>query len=210
MRPPELAFAIIGAVAVPHAAAPLVALRLRVSATGPVGGAFLRCQVEIDAARRRYDEAERERLGDLFGGPSVWERGLKSLHWGRVTVLVPAFEESAVVDLELPCTQDLCVAAARYVAGLSGGTMPIRIFFGGTVFASDAEGRAQVLPIPMSREASFDLPVAVWRELLSEHFPGSAFVPLRRDLLDRLDRARLARGLTSLDQLVEQLLEEPA
>src|SRR4029079_15632806 len=106
----QLSFAIEGAAAVPHAAAPLVALRLRVSAPGRVGGAFLRCQVDLDATRRRYDDGERERLADLFGGPSVWERGLRALHWARVTALVPAFEGSTVVELEIPCTQDLCVA----------------------------------------------------------------------------------------------------
>jgi len=204
----ELSFAIEGAAPVPNAAAPLVALRLRVSARVPVGGAFLRCQVDIEATRRRYDEGERERLADLFGGPSVWERGIRALHWARVTVLVPAFDQSTVVDIEVPCTQDLCVAAARYVAGLSGGTMPVRVLFGGTVFASDAEGRMQVMPIPWSREASYEMPVAIWRDLVAEHFSGTSFVPLRREIALRLDRARLARGLSTLDQLVEELLED--
>jgi len=204
---PDLRFTIEGAAPVPHAAVPLVALRLRVAARERVGGAFLRCQVEIDAIRRRYDAGERERLADLFGGPTVWERGLRALHWARVTVLVPAFEDSAVVDLELPCTQDLCVAAARYVAGLSDGTMPLRVLFAGTVFAFDGEGRAQVVPIPLSREASFELPIAVWRDLVAEHFPGTAFVPLSSQLALRLERARAERSLATLDELVEQLLE---
>jgi hypothetical protein len=54
---PKLHFQIEGAEAVPHAAAPLIALKLRITnlpADEAIHTLTLRCQVQIEPAKRRY------------------------------------------------------------------------------------------------------------------------------------------------------------
>jgi hypothetical protein len=60
--------------------------------------------------------------------------------------------------------------------------------------------------VPWDREARFQLPVAVWRDLMEQHFPGSEWVRMRRDTVDALAHFRHVRGLTSWDAAVEALL----
>jgi hypothetical protein len=81
---PELHFAIEGAEAVANAAAPLLALKLRIT-NFPIAEAIhtltLRCQVQIEPARRSYVPREREQLLDLFGTPERWSRTVRPLLW---------------------------------------------------------------------------------------------------------------------------------
>ena len=65
---PELHFKIEAAEAVPHAAAPLIALKLRITnlpASEAIHTLTLRCQVQIEPAKRRYVPGEQEKLLDL-------------------------------------------------------------------------------------------------------------------------------------------------
>ena len=66
---PELHFQIEGAEAIPHAAAPLIALKLRITnlpASEGIHTLTLRCQVQIEPSKRRYVPQEQEKLLDLF------------------------------------------------------------------------------------------------------------------------------------------------
>ena len=65
-----------------------------------------------------------------------------------------------------------------------------------------------MLPIPWDREASYGLPVAVWREAMEQHFPGSAWLRLGRDTFDALYRYRSGNALLSWDEAVRRLLKE--
>lgn len=204
----DLDFAITGAEPVPYAASPLLALKLKVMVSpnaGPINGAMVRCQVQIDVTRRRHDAAERERLRDLFGTADLWDRAVRPLHWAQVTVMVPRFDGATTVDLEVPCTQDLAVAVSHYLDSLEGGTVPVRVLFSGSIFCMHGQS-AQILPIPHSHEASFDLPVATWKDLLAAYFPNAVFLPVRRDLYDRLRRIQGQSTAVSVDDVIELLL----
>src|SRR5437762_9564610 len=112
-----LTFAIAGAHAEPHAAVPTLTFRLRIGeASGaPIHSVMLRCQVQIEARRRRHAAVEQERLTDLFGDPSRWPETLRARLGTQATVVVPAFEKGIEVDLPVPCTYDFEVTAAKYL-----------------------------------------------------------------------------------------------
>src|ERR1700761_1652337 len=97
---PDLQFQIEGAEAVPHAAVPLIALRLRITSQDEsIHSLNLRCQVQIEPAKRRYVPQEQEKLLDLFGTPERWSRTVKPLLWMNTTVAVPGFRDSITVEL---------------------------------------------------------------------------------------------------------------
>src|SRR5690242_18128550 len=110
---PDLNFRVDGAEPERFAAAPLMTFRLRVSeavADGasptPVHAVVLRCQVRIEPEKRRYDDAEKERLLDLFGTPERWGQTLRPMLWTHVNATVPPFTGATLVDLPVPCTAD--------------------------------------------------------------------------------------------------------
>jgi hypothetical protein len=65
----ELTFDCTGARPDRYAVVPSMTLSLRISETTGqrVDAIALRCQIRIEPARRRYDDAEAQRLNDLFG-----------------------------------------------------------------------------------------------------------------------------------------------
>lgn len=212
---PDLGFTVESAEAVPFAAAPLIVLKLRIEnrpADQPIHALLLRCQIQIDAPFRVYQPREEEGLRDLFGARERWGQTLKKVQWMNVSALVPGFTGSAVVNLELPCTYDLNVASAKYFHALEKGEVPLLLLFSGTAYWENAEGNLQVAQIPWSKETSFRLPVRVWKEVMEQYFPNLGFLMLRRDILDRVHRYKVARGLPTFEQALEELLpaDQPA
>jgi len=204
----SLSFEVLGARAEPYAAVPTLAFRLRIAeATGErIHTIALRCQIQIESRRRHYAAAEEERLLELFGEPHRWGQTLKTILWTHASLMVPGFEGSTEVDMPVACTYDFEVTAAKYFHGLDDGEIPLLLLFSGTVFQRGESGFS-VEPVPWDREASFRLPVRVWRELMDRYFPGCAWIRLRRDTLDALHRFRGRRALPSWDDALEALLQ---
>jgi hypothetical protein len=210
---PDLNFQVEGAEPQRHAAAPLLLFRLRICESIPAGATStpihsvaLRCQVRIEPARRRYDAREQERLRDLFGTPERWGQTLRPLLWTHVSAVVPPFEGAGSVDLPVPCSSDFSLAATKYFDALEEGDLPLCFLFSGTIFHETAEGALQVAQIPWEKEASFRLPVSTWRALMDLYYPNIAYVGLRKDVFERLDRYRSSRGLPTWEQALERLL----
>ena len=67
--------------------------------------------------------------------------------------MVPGFTGSTELDLPVPFTYDLEIAATRYFASLDDGEVPLLLLFSGTVFGS-ADGRLRVQQVPWSKEIS--------------------------------------------------------
>lgn len=207
---PELEFAIEGAEALRYEATPAVRLDLRVSAPEAldVHTLLLDCQVRIAPRRRSYpDAAERERLTDLFGPEEQWGRSLQGLLWANLPLFVPRFRGEGQAGLDLPCSYDFEVSAARYMAALEGGSVPLEVLFSGTIFWSQ-EGRQRVARVPLDREAGFELPVERWRETMDAHFPGAAWLRVSRDRFARLQAYRAREALPSWDAVLDSLLRE--
>lgn len=206
---PELQFQIEGAEAVPLAAAPLLALKLRITNT-PADQAIhtvsLRCQIQIEPTRRRYAPTEKEKLRDLFGEPERWSRTVRSLLWMNTSVAVPGFTGSTVVDVQLPCTFDFNVATTKYLHALEAGDIPLCMLFSGTVFYRAAEGALQVEQIPWEREANYRFPAAVWQQMMDAHYPNSAWLCLHRDAFERLYQYKVRHGIPTWEQVLEKLV----
>jgi hypothetical protein len=206
---PELSFRVEGAEAVPFAASPMLALKLRVTnaeADEPIQTIALRCQIQLEVTQRRYNADEQERLGDLFGEPERWGQTLRTMLWTHASVVVTPFVGSTLVDLAVPCTFDFNVAATKYFAGLEDGEIPLCLLFSGTVFYETADGVLQVAQIPWDREAKFRLPVGVWKQMMDIYYPNSAWLNLRRDVFDRLHQYKRQRGLPTWEQALERLM----
>lgn len=209
-RVPELGFAVRRAHALAHSAAPTIRFDLEVESLSghEVRSVLLNVQIQIAARRRSYDPRAQERLIELFGTPERWGSTLSTLPWLRTTVVVPAFSGSAQVELDVPCTYDLEVKASRYLNALDGGTVPLELLFNGSVFYAGEGGGLQTAMIGWDKEAVFDMPVEVWRAMMNQHFPGSAWLRIGRDTYERLNDHRSRHQLASWEETFDSLLDE--
>ena len=207
----ELAFDCIGARVDRYAVVPAMSLVLSISETSgqKVEAIALRCQIRIEPARRRYSAAEAERLNDLFGDTERWADTLKPMQFTTVATMVPGFLGRCEIDLPVAFTYDLEVGSARYFDSLEAGEIPLLLLFSGTVFTI-ADGRIQVQQVPWSKEASYRLPVAVWREAIDAHFPNSAWIKMSRQTLADLQRFKSAHALPTWDLTLAALLARAA
>jgi hypothetical protein len=205
-----LSFQVEGAEAVAHAAAPLLAFKLRVTnadADEPIQTVALRCQIQFETTRRLYNEREQERLLDLYGEPERWGQTLRTMLWTHASLVMTPFKGSTLVELPVPCTFDFNVAAAKYFAGLEEGEVPLCLLFSGTVFYEADDGALQVAQISWEKEAKYRLPIRVWREMMDFYYPNSVWLSLRRDVFDRLSRYKMRRGIPTWEQAFDSLLQ---
>jgi hypothetical protein len=195
------------------AAAPHLLFRLRIAENVPSGGSptpihsvVLRCQVRVEPARRRYQPTEEPQLLDLFGTPERWGQTMRTLLWTHVSAVVPPFTGQVEMDLPVPCSFDLSLAATRYFQALEGGDLPLCFLFSGTIFHESDEGELRVAQISWEKEADFRLPVETWRRLADIYYPNTAWLCLRKDIFDRFDQFRGRRGLPTPEAAMERLL----
>lgn len=205
---PDLSFFVTRAEAAPFAAVPQLLFKLRVVQSGGainIHSVALRCQIRIEPAKRRHSPAEGERMLDLFGPPERWSQTLRPMLWTHTSATVPAFTESTVVDLPVPCTFDFNVAATKYFDALQDGDIPLSLLFSGTIFYEGETG-LRVVQVPWEKEAHFRLPVAVWKEMMSHYYPNTAWLCLRRDVFDRMHAYKSQRGIPTWEAAFEHLL----
>jgi len=205
----DLIFGCTGVTADRYAATPTLTFALTITERSGVRihAIALRCQIRIEPHRRRYSAAEAQRLHDLFGDPSRWAETVKPIQLATVTTMVPTFTAVTEANVEVPVTYDLEVTSARYLHGLDDGTIPLLLLFSGTVFVASGEGFSVEL-VPWSAEASFRMPVSVWRELVDNHFPNSAWLRCSRETLDELSEFKAKRALPTWDATLQALLAE--
>lgn len=207
----DLIFECVGAEAERHAAVPTILLKLRI--TEPSGAAIhaiaLHTQLRIETQRRHYAPAESDRLLELFGELSRWGDTLKPLHFTNLSTIVPAFTGSTTIDLPVPCTYDFEVTAAKYLQALDDGEIPLLLLFNGSIFAR-ADNGFSVVPVPWHLEASYRLPVRVWRDVMDRYFPQSAWIRMRRETFDALQHYKARQALPTWDAALEALLARVA
>ncbi len=205
----DLTFTVENAVPLTYAASPLLSFNLRVACAAAderIESIALRCQIQFEVTRRHYTEREQERLLDLFGEPERWSQTLRTMLWTHAAVTVPAFTGSTVVDLPVPCTYDFNVAATKYFHGLEEGEVPLCLLFSGTVFYRDTEGAMRIGQVPWEKEATFRLPITVWRAMMDHYYPNSAWLNLPQDVFDRLYAYKSRHGLPTWEQVIARLL----
>jgi hypothetical protein len=205
---PDLELEVVSAAAEPDALIPILNFRIGITEREGhrVDSISLRCQVMVQATRRAYAPGEQEALLDLFGKPARWGTTLKTMLWTHASTDVPGFTGSTEAVVPVSCTHDLTVTAGKYFFALEEGEVPLMFQFSGTIFWRDDEGSLQVAPIPWSKEAGFRLPVATWRGLMEAHDPDGAWLCLRRDTVDRLNRYKAHSGVPGWDEALARLL----
>ena len=149
----------------------------------------LRCQIRIEPTRRRYAPAEQERLLDLFGEPERWGQTLSEARSGPIPASSsrrsPAVRSSifpfparsismsprpnTFTPSKMAKSRSACCSAARSSTRTKMDSL-------------------QVSQIPWEKEATFRLPVSVWKEMIELYYPNSAWLCLGRDVFDRLYR----------------------
>jgi hypothetical protein len=206
---PQLRFAVQRCAPLDYAAVPTLAFTLRIeeAEARQVRAVLLDAQVQIAARRRGYLDGERGRLLEVFGTPDRWANTLRILPWTRTTVVVPPFAGSTVVDLLVPCTYDLEVTAAKYLAALEDGEVPLELLFSGSVFFTAPEGLLQTARIALDSEVEYRMPVSVWRQAMDRHFPNTAWLRLGRESFDRLTAYKARHAFVSWDAAIDSLLE---
>lgn len=203
----EVTFAVVDIAPEPYAVTPILTATIGIAAVGeePIHAIALRCQVRIDPLRRNYSDDEAAGLTDLFGPRERWATTQQNFLWQHATAMVPGFSGATQVRLPLECTYDFEVKAAKYLLALRDGTIGLQFLFSGTVFAQGARAFG-VRQIPWDREDRYELPVSVWRDLITQHYPNTGFVRLRRETIDALAAYRSARGLLGFDDALDELL----
>ncbi len=205
---PDLEFRVDGAAPVAYCTTPTLGFKLYISNSSEeaIQSVALNCQVRIEAQRRRYGAGEKERLLELFGEPPRWSQTLRSLLWTHVGVNVHGFVGSTVLELPVTCTYDFNVLSAKYFHALDGEDVPVLLLFSGTIFFTDSDGQLQIQMISWNKEASYKLPVAVWRSMMEMYYPNTAWLALRRDVVERLELYKARSGLVTWEQTLESLL----
>jgi hypothetical protein len=209
---PDPEFAVLAARTVRYAASPMMTIDLQVSEPSgrPVYMMALTIQVMIEPARRRYDDETRVKLLELFGEPERWSVTTRSVVWCQLDVLVPAFTGSTVVTVPIQCSFDQELAAAKYLHSLPDGEAPLAMHFNGTIYYPADDGGLQMVLVPWTKSIDFRMPVSVWRETIEHYYPNTGWLALRSETLEALQRAKLDRGLATLDACVSSLLGEVA
>lgn len=206
---PDLSFSIESVEALPFAATPTLAFRLRLANATPekIHTVALQCQIQIEATRRRYTPADQENLRDLFDRPDRWSQTVRNLLWTHVSCAVPAFQSNTAVDLHVPCTFDFNVAATKYLHGVEDGEVPLVFQFSGNVFYSEQDAPLGVTPISWDKESRFRLPVRAWKDMMDLYYPNSAWLCLRRDVFDRLYHYKVQHGIPTWEDALETILQ---
>jgi len=194
----DLTFEVVGVAPERYAATPTITFRVRVTETtgDPVHAVALRTQIMIEPQRRRYVQAEEERLLAQFGETHRWGDTLKPFLWTNVSTMISSFTDSVEVDIQVPCTYDW-----------ETGEVPLNLLFGGTIF-SKGESGFTVEPVPWNKEARFGMPAVMWRAVMDIYFPGTAWLRVPRETLDKLERFRTIRGLPSWERTFDVLVGE--
>ncbi|MFF2084492.1 DUF6084 family protein [Nocardia sp. NPDC058176] len=202
-------FAVMGIQPEPYAATPALSARIGIAVLGeePVHAIALRAQVRIEPHRRGYTDEESAGLIDLFGPRERWRDTQRSFLWMHCATMVPGFHGGAQVDLPMPCTYDFEVSGSKYLHALREGTVPLIFLFSGTVFIRGTTGFA-VQQIPWDREDKFEMPVSVWEDLMTAHFPNAGWLRLQRDTVEALAAYKSSHGLLGFDDAVLRLLED--
>ena len=207
---PWLALEVSDVRPVDHAAAPTLSFTLEIDDRSgrDVFAVALTIQILLEPIKRKYDDATRESLIELFGEPGRWATTARRMVWSSESVLVHAFKGSTSVEVPVLCNYDLELAATRYFSALPDGEVPLVWHFNGSVYYGGADDRVQVVPIPWDTVAEYNMPVAAWRTMIDRHYPNRGWVALDAGTAERLGRLKAGRGLHTVDQTVNELLDE--
>ena len=204
---PDVTFTVLDVTPERYAVAPILEARIGISGTGgeAIHAIALRCQIRISHCDAAYTDEEAAGLLDMFGPRERWSATQQAFPWLHATSMVPGFTGTTTSTMPLQCTYDVEVAAAKYFHALRNGTIPLQFLFSGTIFGSGERG-LRVRHVSWDCEDSYDMPVAVWQNLIAQHYPNSGWLRLRHDNIAALSEFKSRNGLLDLDDAVSALV----
>jgi hypothetical protein len=205
---PDLSFGITEADVLPFAADPTILFKLLIKNAAPgerIRSILLRAQIRIEPTRRHYEAEEERRLVELFGEPQRWGSTVRTLLWSNASAIVGEFATECLVELPITCTYDFEVTQSKYFDALQEGLIPLIFLFSGTVFYTEGDA-LQISQIPWEKEARYEMPVRLWKQMMERYFPNSAWLRVRKDVFDRLYSYRTQNGLPTWEAALEGLL----
>lgn len=205
----DVSFEVLDVAPEPYAVTPVLTARIGVNASPDerVHAVALRCQVRIEPLRRSYNNEEAAGLTDLFGTRDRWATTQRTFLWQHCGAMVAGFTGHTTVALPLDCTYDFEVTAAKYLHALERGALPLQFLFSGTIFVNSPRGFS-VQQVSWDCEDRYDMPVSVWRDLITAHYPNTGFVRLGHETVRALTEYKSVRGLLDLDHAVTALLAD--
>jgi hypothetical protein len=206
---PDLSFEVISAEIATYSVLPMLIFKMRIIneyAEELIENINLKSQIMLSVTQRRYNVEEKAKLQELFGEPERWGKTLRTFLWTHVTSVIPRFSGSTIVDLLVPCIYDFEVVSTKYFNALEDGEIPLTFLFSGTIFYQGEAGNLQIGQISWSKEASYRLPVALWKGMIDTHFPNSAWIRMQRDVFDQLYEYKMTHGLLTWEEVLVRLL----
>jgi hypothetical protein len=200
-------FTVVEMFAERYAASPQLTARLRIEETSgqTIHAIALRCQVRIEPQRRGYSDEDAQGLRALFGERERWSQTLKPFLWMQTGTMVQGFSGVTETDLALPCSYDFDITGSRYLHAVGEGTIPLSLMFSGTVFTRGSTGFG-VQQVPWDCDASYQLPVEAWRQVIDHYFPNTGWIRMDRDVITELADYKSRHGLTTWEETVQRLL----
>ncbi len=205
----DLEFEVVGVGPERYCAAPTVTFKVRITENSGdnIYAVALRTQIMIEPQRRRYTPEEEQRLLAQFGERDRWGQTLKPFYWATVGSMVTAFTESVEIDIQVPLTYDWELASTKFLHAVETGDVPVNLLFNGTII-SKGESGFSIEPVPWNKESRFGVPAGLWRAVMDIYFPGTGWIRTDRSTIDKLERFRSIRGLTSWERTFDVLVEE--
>ena len=206
---PDLNFEILSAEVATYSMLPMLIFKMRIVneyAEEQIENISLKSQIMLSVTKRRYSAEEKAKLNELFGEPERWGKTLRQFLWTHVTSVIPRFSGSTIVELLVPCIYDFEVVSTKYFNALEDGEIPLTFLFSGTIFYKGEEGNLQIGQVSWSKEATFRLPVALWKGVIDTYFPNSAWIRMQKDVFDQLYQYKMKHSLLTWEEVLEQLL----
>lgn len=150
---------------------------------------LLRCQLQIEPVRRRYNPQEQQRLIELFGEPERWSQTLRPLLWENLTVSVPGFIGSTMHLRHQPGHHQVRLRPRRRRVSPQPALRRNRL--------SPGPRRPPGQQIPWSSEARYRLPLRVWKQMMDSFYPDGRWLYLRRDSFDSLYDYKTRHGIST-------------
>jgi Family of unknown function (DUF6084) len=208
---PDLDFKVTGVESAVNGVVPLIHFKLEVTntpETETIQSVMLQSQIQIYPTQRVYAVTEKEKLSELFGTPDRWGQTLRARLWTHSNTNIRQFTGRTEAILSVPCTFDLNVAATKYFYALEDGEVPLLFLFSGTIFYQTAEGRLQIQQVSWEKEFAYRMPIAIWKKMMDQHYPNTAWISMERDVFDRLYQYRRRVGVSTWEQAIERLLQQ--
>ncbi|MDQ2714696.1 MAG: DUF6084 family protein [Chloroflexota bacterium] len=206
----DLSFEVTSAEVAKYSVLPMLIFKMRIANASEdvkIHNVNLKCQIMLSVTQRRYQAEEKAKLQELFGEPARWGTTLRTFLWTIVTAVVPRFSGNTVFDLAVPCLYDFEVVSTKYFNALEDGDIPLNFLFSGTIFYEGEADHVQIAQISWSKEATYRLPVALWKEAIETSFPNSAWIRMHKDVFDQLYQYKITHGLPTWEDVLERLLQ---